>query len=421
MQHTFLGHLRDDTPRGTEPSISCSSQRLLKSAASVHDTDFRDSLRYRNVYIEREDPPTELIQRSREITMRPRSSPEIDQNAAQIYRNKSRRLQTEAERVIIEQLAPHVIPGLDGVTDRVLAQNSDQLWYNSVPLPIDPAVLTTPIPLQIPKPDKAFGYSEEAFTKDQLTAIDLLTDQSGRSYAVPDKRLRFPFLHIEFKSQAKKGTHYVATNQVAVAGSIMLNSHLELTRRGLGIKDLDYNEPLFYSLSMDHQVAYLNVHWLGTDAKDGQISFHVEGLSKHFLDEIDGLRAVQKAVKNILDYGQGERLKSLCKALDAYRQRIQVEREMAVSEGRMAYERRSPSQKGYQRPRDRRLQSPLTQQQQTRSRPDSPIEKETALAGEGPMDQLQTEQQGRRATHRPVNSTKAKKRTTTNPATKEPR
>ncbi len=134
-------------------------------------------------------------------------------------------------------------------------------------------------------------------------AIDLLTDQSGRSYAVPDKMLRFPFLDIEFKSQAKKGTHYVATNQVAIAGSIILNSHLELTRRGLGIEDLDYNEPHFFSLSMDHQLACLNVHWLGTGAKDGQINFHVEGLSKHLLDDIDGLRAVRQAVKNILDYG----------------------------------------------------------------------------------------------------------------------
>jgi len=57
--------------------------------------------------------------------MRPRSSPEMDQNAAQTYRNKSRMLQTEAEQVIIQQLAPHVIPGLDGVTDRVLAQNAN--------------------------------------------------------------------------------------------------------------------------------------------------------------------------------------------------------------------------------------------------------------------------------------------------------
>jgi len=73
-------------------------------------------LRYHNVYIEREDPPIGLIERSREITMPPRSSPEMDQNAAQTYRNKSPRLQTEAEQVIIQQLAPHVIPGLDGVT-----------------------------------------------------------------------------------------------------------------------------------------------------------------------------------------------------------------------------------------------------------------------------------------------------------------
>ena len=69
-----------------------------------------------------------------------------------------------------------------------------------------------------------FGYSEAAFTENQLAAIDLLVDdQFGQSYAVPDQKLRFPFLDIEFKSQAKNGTHFVATNQVAGAGAIVLS------------------------------------------------------------------------------------------------------------------------------------------------------------------------------------------------------
>src|SRR5439155_12480198 len=55
-------------------------------------------------------------------------------------------------------------------------------------------------------------------------------------------------------------------------------------------------------------------------------SFRVEGLSKHFLDDADGLRAVQRTVKNILDWGRNERLSKICKLLDAYRDEFQKEK-----------------------------------------------------------------------------------------------
>jgi len=63
---------------------------------------------------------------------------------------------------------------------------------------------------------------------------------------------------------------------------------------------------------MDHAYACVNVHWLCTNAEEGRFSFHVEGLSKHFLDDEDGIRAVRRAVRNIMDYGAEERLKTLC-------------------------------------------------------------------------------------------------------------
>jgi hypothetical protein len=91
--------------------------------------------------------------------------------------------------------------------------------------------------------------------------IDLLIDnQFRRNYAVPDQKFRFPFLNIEFKSQAKNCTHYVATNQVAGAGAIALNNHLELIRRSFGAESFDFDEPQFFSVTMDHKLARINVH-----------------------------------------------------------------------------------------------------------------------------------------------------------------
>jgi len=50
---------------------------------------------------------------------------------------------------------------------------------------------------------------------------------------------------------------------------------------------------------MDHQLVCVNVHWLSAGGEDGQFSFHMEGLSKHLLDDANGLRAVRRGVKDI--------------------------------------------------------------------------------------------------------------------------
>jgi hypothetical protein len=100
--------------------------------------------------------------------------------------------------------------------------------------------------------------------------IDLLIDdQFGRSYAVPDQKIRFPFLEIEFKSQAKNGTHYIATNQAAGAGAIALNGNMDLIQRSFGMENFDYDEPQYFSVSMDHQLACVNVHWLRAPTEGG--------------------------------------------------------------------------------------------------------------------------------------------------------
>jgi hypothetical protein len=335
---TLLREVSDIMPRKTadvlpSPTTS-SSKKSAKSAASVSDVDYRkNSLRYRNIYIEQERPPVELIRQATRIISRSRVSPELDDAAIQKLCDKSRKLQDESEGEIIRQLAPHIIPAMDEIPDPRLAGKTDQLWCNSVPVPLDPTILTNPLPLPRPKPDLAFGYSRQAFNKDQLTSIDLLDDKLGRSYAIPDQELRFPFLSIEFKSQAKNGNHYIATNQAAGAGAIALNGNLELIQRSSGAEGFDFNEPQFFSVTMDHEIARINVHWLSAPTDGGEYCFHVERLSRHFLDEANGLRAVIRAIKNILDYSSDARLRKLCEALDAHRERVILQRKTGAPEG----------------------------------------------------------------------------------------
>ena len=137
------------------------------SAASVTDTDCRNSLRYCNIYIERENPPVELMRRAKRIISRSRASPEMDEATVQELRDTSRRLQNEAEEEIVQQFAPHIISAMNRVPDQRLARNADQVWSNSVPVPLKPSILTKPLPLPRPKPDLTFGYSEATFTENR--------------------------------------------------------------------------------------------------------------------------------------------------------------------------------------------------------------------------------------------------------------
>src|SRR5436190_3479955 len=129
-------------------------------------------------------------------------------------------------------------------------------------------------------------------------------DQLGQSYVVPDGEIHFPFLDVEFKAQG--GSHIVATNQAANAGAVVSNGILELARCSLALDSLDYNEPHFFSLSMDHTSVYVYGHWLAVGS--GQFSFHVERLALHDLRSLDGLRAVHRTVKIIFDWSRNERL-----------------------------------------------------------------------------------------------------------------
>ena len=407
------------------------------SAASVHDTDYHQSLRYRNIYIEREDPPVELVRRAKRIISRSRASPEMDDPTAQELKITARTLRNEAEDVIVKQLAPHIIPAMVKVPDQRLAMNSDQPWFNHVPVPLKPSILTNPLPLPKPKPDLVFGYSEAAFTENQLGTLDLLVnDKFGRSYAVPDKKLRFPFLNVDFKSQAKNGTHYTATNQAAGAGAVALMGTLELIHRSFGVEKLDYNEPQFFSVTMDHELARINVHWLSAPAEGGRHSFHVEGLSQHLLNDPRGIRAVVRAVKNILDHGSDTRLQKLCEALDAYRQRIIREREAATTKRDQEHAVQTETLQEPQRRRRPKGEPTPIQRQTSRRRPElvetatppeedwahGPLEKQYSGRGSRRMRTTAGRANGEQTSERrnrtpsPVKTTRNLRRTSTRPA-----
>ena len=326
----------------SQKSTTTASSR--KSTASVHDTDYRVTLEQYNIYIMENEPNPEFIERANNIISRQRETPELDDAAIKKLKATMRELQNEGEEDVKNKLGAFIIPGFNILPDEKLHGVSSQLWTKSIPVPLDLNVLGVPLPLPKPKPDKAFGYAKAAFNPSQISTINLLAQVPlGPSFASPYEGLRFPFLVIELKSQAKDGSIRVARNQAAGAGAIALNGILELMSRGSNLDDFDLNQPLFFSVTMDQEFAGVNVHWVGKRPDTNQYTFHLEELKMLPLKYDNSIQAFQRAIKNIFDYAAGPHLKPILDALDEHRKKIIAQRAAeSVEKTRGEVEPRAP-------------------------------------------------------------------------------
>ena len=122
---------------------------------------------------------------------------------------------------------------------------------------------------------------------------------------------------MEFKVQATGGTHFIATNQVANVGAVAMAGTLQFAQQVSAEEKIDFDEPQFFSISIDKVIAFIKVHWLSREAKNRAFCCHMKHLQSQLLD-VDGLKAVDRAIKNILNYGVNERLAKICGDLDMY-------------------------------------------------------------------------------------------------------
>ncbi len=295
------------------PNLSTGSTESEASAARRY---YRKVLWDWNIYIHCKEPSARLEQRARAIISRRRSEPEVTDKDAALVKNQSRAVEGGSGRGIEDPLGPMVLPRMLSLPSRRLASVLFQPWSNFIPLPQKRSVRTIHLPMTWPRTDRAFGYSAAAFNKRQLAAINLFWDDRGRSYSMPHPQLRFPFLAVEFEAQAAGGTHFLAANKLAKTGAVAVNNLMELARRAGSPQAFSAEEPMFFSVSMDHQTVCLNMHWTCWDKTEQQDSFQMENLMCVSIQEVEGLRAIQRAVKNILDWALRDHLPKIRALLD---------------------------------------------------------------------------------------------------------
>ena len=129
--------------------------RSVKTIASVRDPDYRESLRLRHIYIEKNVSPPEKISRAKETILRSRDSPDLGDDAFENIRETIRKFQDKGEEDVKNQIAPIIIPGLYTAPNVKPLRSLHQLWSSSVPIPFDPLILQRHSPYRSQNPISA--------------------------------------------------------------------------------------------------------------------------------------------------------------------------------------------------------------------------------------------------------------------------
>jgi hypothetical protein len=311
----------NETTRPPPQTFTASSQKLTaKSIASVHDTDYRETLEQYNVHVPGKFLSPEFEQEVEKRGFRVRDSPDLDDAYVRKIKQIAISLENAGEEEVRNQLGSHIIPGYTDSPDVRMKAIPGRLWHRTVAIPLDPSVIEQPLPLPKPKPNISLVYTKAAFSRFQLATINLFAQAvNGPSFALPGQDILLPWGAIEFKSAAKDGTLRVATNQAAGAGAVALNGFLEVMSRGPGLDDADLKKALFFSVSIDQNCASINVEWVDKTLDTDQYAFHLQELRMLPIRYGDSIQLLHRALKNIYEYSLNERLKLILDALDIYR------------------------------------------------------------------------------------------------------
>ena len=191
-----------------------------------------------------------------------------------------------------------------------VAEGGNTLW-NTIALPRNPDYEHE---LSAPKPDAYLGYSQGQETNWPLHQANVINHPKARPYTKPGRGNSFPFLMVELKAEAAKGTLYVAENQAAGSGSHSVNSVLwlleEAKRQGLATDDM-LKDTLSYSAIISHRLVIFYIHWYSEEQK----RFYMSYVKSYSTVEAADIRACNSTVKNIVDHALGTRKTRISAAL----------------------------------------------------------------------------------------------------------
>ncbi len=276
------------------------------------EPSYRQRLIPYNIYVDQHAPPALLSARAMAVITAPGVS--LSQQERHDKSALARALASEDESTIIRVLHLPLIPQLQQLLKR-LKHSGNQLWRHAISIPPKSTSSRLPPLLSGPKPDAMFGFSDLEVLSDVQREAAALFDTGVHSFTQPDGRVFYPFIGLDFKASARRNTRWVAENQEVNAGAIVLEGIRRIALYGRQLDLSQDSPPLYFSIAADNEIATVHLHCIGRDAQD-RFTYHSSRLETYVLLKPDDLDAYQRAVQNILHYGEHELLPWFCELLD---------------------------------------------------------------------------------------------------------
>jgi len=201
--------------------------------------------------------------------------------------------------------------------EQMVVEGCERIWNTAgMPYVKNPEVG----PVSKPKPDHHYGFTKAAFGLSDSSFFQLLQHRLVRDHAYPNHENYFPFMVMEFKSEACFGHFRHAENQAAGGGALCVNNTRTFLKLA-GSTEPDMLSTIAFSCLINARIADVWVHWhkpaqgVQRPAGSSRATFLSGELIRCCIDTPDGIQRFMNAMKNILDWGAQSRLPILRAAL----------------------------------------------------------------------------------------------------------
>jgi len=308
------------TPMSQQTSQSrtpvASSREDPKKSKRVQSPSYRDELENHSIFIDSYgmSMPSAILEFARKIIEKERTSPGLTDQEVTYTREQLSTLDNADEEVTRTGFAntslfPKKLDYKLGSNKFAIAVGAN-LPFDQKALPYTPGSRYPPV--VTPMPDFHYGYPQNSFMGPQSRLSEVMQHPRFQSYAKPNSSTYWPFFAVEYKSQSRLGSTWVAENQNAGTGSHCVNSIETLMSYTTNTDERQITDSIAFSCVVDSHNASLWVHWREDGDDPRFVSSEVGYYHFHRPRDIREFRA---GVKNIIDYGLSERLTMIKNAL----------------------------------------------------------------------------------------------------------
>lgn len=284
------------------PSVSAARTAFTtltpdSSVQRVKGPTYRHDLALNFIVIDPVDYDSTVVSAANDIFSKMRTSPGISEQQAIQAKDTLKILRGESDEGTLKDgfletgIFPGVIP-LPGIA------KGGNIMFDSRNLPHQP--LAPPLPRPKPKQHYCFAY-------DQFSPEETFKQSNSilQPSAAPSTTGFWPFLVVEFKSQAKQGTHWTGENQAAGGGAVCVNGMEKLL--SIASESATPIQSIAFSCVVDRKHANLWVHYL-EKLSGYYISVEVKS---YYLNAHQDIILCRNSLRNILDWAIETRLPAI--------------------------------------------------------------------------------------------------------------